>query len=85
MIPVWHLSQSGVSYVAAKLQTAQSDYTGRKIAAGSGIDELRVLNRKYGKGHWRKLKGVARVQLDDGTIHLAEIHFYRVEKERVDV
>ncbi|MGH9801249.1 MAG: hypothetical protein ACRD82_12860 [Blastocatellia bacterium] len=46
------------------------------IAVGRGIRELLLLNRRYGKGQWRKLKGVAEVELDDGTIQTAEIHWY---------
>lgn len=46
------------------------------IAVGRGIDEFALLNRKFGKGRWRKLKGIARVRLDDDTIHTAEIHWY---------
>jgi hypothetical protein len=46
------------------------------IATGRGIHELALLNRRYGKGRWRKLKGVAEVELDDGTIATAELHWY---------
>lgn len=44
------------------------------IAAGSSVRERRELMRRYGRGRWRKLKGVATVRLDDGTIHTAEVH-----------
>ena len=46
------------------------------IAQGREIRELRRLQRVYGKGRWRKRKGVARVRLLDGTIHEAELHRY---------
>jgi hypothetical protein len=46
------------------------------IASGPGIRELGRLRRRYGKGRWRKRKGVARVRLQDGSIHVAEIHWY---------
>lgn len=46
------------------------------IAHGSGIRERTRLNKQYGQGKWRKLKGVARVRLVDATIHLAEVHWY---------
>lgn len=46
------------------------------IAVGSGIRELQRLEKKYGKGRWRKKKGVARIRLLDGSIHTAEIHWY---------
>lgn len=46
------------------------------IAAGRAIRELRRLRRRYGKGRWRKRKGVATVRLQDGTVHKAEVHWY---------
>jgi hypothetical protein len=46
------------------------------IAAGSGIRDLTRLRRVYGSGRWRKLKGVAQVQLGNGRIRLAELHWY---------
>jgi hypothetical protein len=33
------------------------------IATGSGIRELPRLRRLYGKGRWRKMKGVVRIRL----------------------
>ena len=44
------------------------------IAIGRGVRERARLRRRYGTGRWRKLKGVARVRLIDGTVHTAEIH-----------
>lgn len=46
------------------------------IATGTGIRSRSKLNKKYGRGRWRKLKGIAQVQLPNGTIRLAEIHWY---------
>jgi hypothetical protein len=46
------------------------------IAIGSGIRDVARLRRMYGKGRWRKLKGVARVRLRSGRIRLAELHWY---------
>jgi hypothetical protein len=34
------------------------------------------LKKKYGPGNWRKMKDKARVQLIDGKIRRAEIHWY---------
>jgi hypothetical protein len=45
------------------------------IASGRGIREI-GLRRVYGPGRWRKRKGIARVRMADGSIHLAEIHWY---------
>ena len=46
------------------------------IAAGKSIRERQRLKKFYGAGRWRKLKGFAEVQLPDGTIHSAELHWY---------
>ena len=46
------------------------------IATGRAIRELRRLRRQYGKGRWRKRKGIASVRLLDGTVHRAELHWY---------
>ena len=46
------------------------------IAQGTGIRELPRLRRAYGPGNWRKRKGTARIQLDNGDIRLAELHWY---------
>ncbi len=46
------------------------------IAVGRAIRELERLRRVYGPGRWRKRKGVARVQLPDGSTPLAEVHWY---------
>ncbi len=48
----------------------------RTIAVGRRIRELRRLLKIYGPGRWRKLKGVALIQLPDGTISRAELHWY---------
>lgn len=46
------------------------------IAVGSGIRDLARLQKMYGKGRWRKVKGVATVRLRSGRIRLAELHWY---------
>lgn len=46
------------------------------IAKGNSIRELKSLQRRHGIGNWRKLKGVAQVRLEDGTIWTAELHWY---------
>jgi hypothetical protein len=46
------------------------------FAAGSPILEIGRLRKLYGKGRWRKRKGIARIRLKDGSIHLAEVHWY---------
>ncbi len=49
---------------------------GETIAAGRGVRRRRHLDRLYGKGRWRKRKGVATVRLSDGFICEAEIHWF---------
>lgn len=46
------------------------------IAVGPSIRELPALRARFGAGRWRKLKGVATVRLADGTMRLAEVHWY---------
>ena len=46
------------------------------IAVGGRIGEIKRLRRQYGPGRWRKLKGIARVRLANGSIRKAEIHWY---------
>jgi hypothetical protein len=46
------------------------------IAIGTKIRELPRLKKAYGQGRWRKRKGVARIRLVDGSVVIAEIHWY---------
>ena len=46
------------------------------MAAGPAVRQRRRLSRRYGRGRWRKRKGVAAVRLLDGSIHTAEVHWY---------
>ena len=46
------------------------------IAAGRGVRDRARLWKIYGKGRWRKLKGIASVRLASGRIRLAEVHWY---------
>ncbi|MFZ5470621.1 MAG: hypothetical protein ACOZIN_14395 [Myxococcota bacterium] len=46
------------------------------IAVGHSIRELRRLQKTYGRGRWRKLKGVANVRFHDGRFATVEVHWY---------
>ena len=46
------------------------------IAVNHGIRGRRRLVEKYGEGRWFKRKGIATVQMADGTIERAELHWY---------
>lgn len=45
-------------------------------ATGNAIRGFARLQKQYGKGRWRKLKGVALVRLASGRIRRAELHWY---------
>ena len=46
------------------------------IAVSNKIRILAYLQQEFGRGRWRKLKGVANVRLNSGEIRLAEIHWF---------
>jgi hypothetical protein len=46
------------------------------FATGSRIREIARLRKVYGRGRWRKRKGIALVRLADGSNQLAELHWY---------
>ena len=46
------------------------------IAVGAKIRDERRLVKLYGRGRWRKVKALATVELADGRIRQAEIHYY---------
>jgi hypothetical protein len=46
------------------------------IAIGNAIHDLARLRRIYGKGRWRRLKGIGRVRLVDNSEYEAELHWY---------
>jgi hypothetical protein len=46
------------------------------IAVSQGVKIRRQLERTYGRGRWRKMKGNATVMLADNTIFKAELHWY---------
>ena len=46
------------------------------VAIGAAIRDLHRLKKLYGKGRWRKMKGVALVRLKTGHVCKAELHRY---------
>ncbi|MGH2376515.1 MAG: hypothetical protein ACREJ4_07645 [Candidatus Methylomirabilaceae bacterium] len=57
--------------------TIVGDFTDiETFAVGKAIREIGRLRKRYGRGRWRKRKGIAHVRLSDGTIRLAELHWY---------
>jgi hypothetical protein len=46
------------------------------IAVGTSIRDLAYLQKVYGRGRWRKLKGKAHVKLPNGRMRRVELHWY---------
>jgi hypothetical protein len=46
------------------------------IAVRSSIHDVARLRKAYGRGRWRKLKGIGLVRLEDGSECDAELHWY---------
>jgi len=46
------------------------------IAIGNSIRDIIRLQKYYGPGRWRKMKGIATIKLRNGAIHIAELHWY---------
>jgi hypothetical protein len=46
------------------------------IAVGRAIREVARLRKQYGRGRWRKLKGIALIRLANGRLRRAELHWY---------
>jgi len=58
------------------------------IAVGTAIRDVARLQESHGVGRWRKLKGVATVQLVNGNVRLAEVHWYEatgIGKKRLKI
>ena len=46
------------------------------IAINQGIREVARLRKVYGRGRWRKRKGIATILLPDGTARRVALHWY---------
>ena len=46
------------------------------IAEGNGIRERARLVRQYGKGNWKKKKGLATIKAENGIRAKVELHWY---------
>ena len=47
-----------------------------EIAADGRIRDIMRIQKQYGPGRWRKLKGSAMVRLQSGKIRKADLHWY---------
>lgn len=62
--------------MSASIKILSPIYAIEPIAVGSGIRELASLRKLFGRARWRKLKGIAFVQLPSGRVRLCELHWY---------
>lgn len=46
------------------------------IAAGPSVKVRSFLRKAYGRGRWRKRKGIATVRLPNGNLRRVELHWY---------
>jgi hypothetical protein len=46
------------------------------IAAGGSVKVRNILRKTYGRGRWRKMKGIATVRLPNGNLRRVELHWY---------
>ena len=58
------------------------------IAIGGGIHDIMRIQKQYGHGRWRKLKGIANIKLQRDNIRKAELHWYEahgIGKKRMKI
>lgn len=46
------------------------------IAAGASVKVRSLLRKMYGRGRWRKRKGIGTVRLPNGNVRRVELHWY---------
>ena len=46
------------------------------IATGTGVKIRTSLQKIYGRGRWRKRKGIATIRLPNGKLRRVELHWY---------
>ena len=70
----WRLSLAQNQQVKFEIVSPITDI--EPIATGTSIRLLRLLRKVYGRGRWRKLKGVATVRLGNGVLRKVALHWY---------
>lgn len=48
----------------------------KTIAVGGRIHDIMRLQKQFGIGRWRKMKGIAKIRLQSGRVCNAELHWY---------
>ena len=46
------------------------------IAIGGRIRDIMRIQKQFGHGRWRKLKGTGKIRIESGRICNAELHWY---------
>jgi len=60
--------------IASQLQGVAVQNSSRK--SGMSLRSRASLRKRYGAGNWRKLKGTATIEYEDGRMCVAELHWY---------
>ena len=47
-----------------------------RIARGTSVQQRQRLSESFGKGAWRKMKGIGLVRYPNGNIRWAELHWF---------
>ena len=50
------------------------------IASGHGMRDRQRLRARHGGRHWRKLKGIAVIRIEDGRLYEAGLHWYEAQR-----
>ncbi|MGH7354136.1 MAG: hypothetical protein ACRELS_06080 [Candidatus Rokuibacteriota bacterium] len=50
------------------------------IVTGRSVRIRRHLIQRFGAGRWRKMRGEATIQFDDGTLQRAELHWFEAHR-----
>ena len=68
--------RSSVRIRAVKFDVVGAITNVETIATGPSVKVRSFLRKTYGRGRWRKLKGVATVRLRNGKLRRVELHWY---------
>jgi hypothetical protein len=64
------------TFAAMKFQIIGDIREVAPIARGASVKIRAYLRKAYGRGMWRKLKGVATIRLASGSTRIVELHWY---------
>jgi len=70
-----YLNLTQISSLRA-IRSCRKNFGRSKQLRRAAIRILRLVQKRFGKGRWRNLTGIANVRLSVGTIWLAELHWF---------